>query len=102
MMKPDDLKDRALQSPDGVAVGTPIQSITPMPSLEQVGALMVAVRDDVARATGIPVPEDVQLIAVKVIYKIHAEQIAENKLYTAVATRYLIDPFYENIVKDIL
>jgi|WetSurMetagenome_2_1015567.scaffolds.fasta_scaffold79691_5 hypothetical protein len=97
-----DLKDEALQSPDGMAIGDPVASGAPMPSLEQVGTLMIAVRDDIARALNIPVPENVCLVAVKVIYVVHTERVDENKVFATIANRQLVDPFYENILRGVL
>jgi hypothetical protein len=100
MIKPDDLKDKALHSPSGMAE-TAAASTTPMPTLEQIGALMIGVRDDVAIIMG-EVPEDVELIAVKVLYKVKHETIGNNKNYFAIATRQLVDPKYESVVADLL
>ena len=98
MKIPKELKKAVDASEDG-SIYAEIPANSPMPPLEQVGALFVNVRDDIAKTTDV-VPEDVILIAVKVVYKIGDEKVGRGAYY-AIGSRELIDPKYAHILQEI-
>jgi hypothetical protein len=78
---------------------TEIVANAEMPSLLQFGAWLVNVRDDIAKTADI-IPEEVQLIGVKVFYKIGQESDGDGAYY-ALGTRVQYDPVYLHVLQEI-
>jgi len=98
MKIPKKFKDAVDASDDHLAY-TEFEANTEMPTLERVGALFVAVRDDIAKTSG-AVPEDVKLIGVRVIYVI-GEDRTKGGHYYAFGNRDLCDPEYTHLLQEL-
>jgi len=70
-----------------------------IPPLEWFDMNMVKVRDDIAKHAG-AVPEDVQLIGIKVFYKI-GEERTQGREYFAVGVRCKYDPRYLEMLEQL-
>ena len=95
---PRDMKRAVDRSPNG-SVYIENAALVPFPSLVDIGALFVSVRDDIAKTVH-KEPEDVILIGVRVFYKVGAE-IDGHAHYFAIGSRASYDPEFEHILNEV-
>jgi len=98
MPMPDDIKNAVDDSPEGDLTYS-VPAGADIPDLVWFEQKMMKVRDDIARHTGAE-PENVQLIGIRVFYKV-GEEIEDGKSYFAVGTRCKYDPRYEKILEQL-
>jgi hypothetical protein len=96
---PKDLKDVVdSAAEDNTDVNFDIPAGIDIPELQWFERKMLGVRDDIAGQIGAE-PEDVQLIGIRVFFKI-GEEVDRNSEYIAIATRQKYNLDYQHILEQ--